>query len=1482
MQDVESELLRLKQENEALKRQLELLQSGNAVDEVNRRLRILTAVLDQSPVSIVLTDRDGNIEYANPHALKTTGYQIDELKGKNPRLFQSGNTELTEYQNLWNTVLQGEVWHGTMINKKKNGDLYWESSVISPLKDEHNNITHLLAIKDDVTKRVEAEEKLKLYKNIVDQEYAGSAVADLDGILVFCNEYFAQIHGYSVDELIGKNISIFHTPDQLPVIYELLNEVKEFGGFQNKEVEHVKKDGEVFTTLMSVNLLKSEKSGEGYMIASAIDISDKIHYEKLLREQKEQFKSVVEAIPDIIFRINAAGDILEYYASETQRNYIKETTGLSEFRGYNLHQIFLSHNAELHLSKISECLHEKNQINYEANVRFPDEVKIFDIRLIPFHDSEVFCFARDISLQKKNESELHRLSLAVIQSPVAVVITDLAGNVEYVNPAFERISGYSQVEIAGQNIRIVKSGLTDVNVYRELWSSITEGRVWSGEWINKRKNGELYWESVSISPVFDASGQVVNFLSVKQDITQKKKFETEVIELNANLEAKVKQRTVEIEAINEELLTEIEFRKSIEEALTEKTNELKNFFDVALDLLCIADIEGRFLKVNKEWSHTLGYTVDELENHLFLDFVHPDDLEATLEAISKLGKNEPIFNFTNRYRTVDGEYKYIEWRSMPLENRIYAAARDISERKLKEIFVQELLDFYVEITLFKQNEFDKAVDKALMKIGQYLDTDRAFVFEYHQDAEFMSNTYEWCHEGIEPQIDNLKDLPINIFPESQKRLELHENVLIHDVDSLPDEWQAEREILQMQGIKTLLIMPMFMENKLAGFIGLDSVRSHRKYTESEINILNIWGNLITGLISSYNTEKILENTRKNFEIFFNTIDDFLWVVNPDGRIVHVNNTVTNRLQLSRSEIIGRHLVDIHPQDKQEQTKEVFGNMLCAKTDSCRLPLVTSTQKLIPVETRVKFGEWDGQPAIFGVSKDITVLELSEEKFSKAFQSGSAMMAISNFETGEYIDVNATFLKILGYKYEEVIGRNSTILNLFVDKNTRKKNIKRILKGEEIRDSELKVRTRTGEIKTILLSADTITINNNLCLLTIAVDISERKKFENMLMVARTEAEKANFAKSEFLSRMSHELRTPLNSILGFAQLLEISELDENQERGVYYILQSGRHLLGLINDVLNLSKIEAGKISMSIETVDLVRLLKEVADMFAPQVKARNITCKLQYSKDENVYVLADLQSLKQVIINLIDNAIKYNVQGGEISIWIDKNSENDVVRFFVKDTGIGIASEEITTLFDPFVRFVSDTSEIEGTGLGLTLVKKLVDLMDGNVGVESKLNQGSIFWVDLKAGVYTETRDEIAEVSIKELIQKVSVRNGSTVLYIEDNISNIELMKQIVNNFSEEVELVVETSGLKSVPLAMECQPDLILLDLNLPDVHGSEVLRKLKANTHTNAFPVVIISADAMPKQAERLLKLGADEYITKPISLSKMKDLFDKYLH
>ncbi len=391
------------------------------------------------------------------------------------------------------------------------------------------------------------------------------------------------------------------------------------------------------------------------------------------------------------------------------------------------------------------------------------------------------------------------------------------------------------------------------------------------------------------------------------------------------------------------------------------------------------------------------------------------------------------------------------------------------------------------------------------------------------------------------------------------------------------------------------------------------------------------------------------------------------------------------------------------------------------------------------------------------------------------------------------------------------------------------------------------------------------------------DISDRVLGEAALEAARRSAEAASLAKSEFLSRMSHELRTPLNSVLGFAQLLDMDARPDQDQANLRQIMRAGSHLLALVDDVLDLSRVEAGRMALSMEPVPACEILEECLDLVRPQAAARDVSLGLSGCASE--YVRADRQRLKQVVLNLLSNAVKFNREGGDVAVTCAREPGGRV-RVAVTDTGPGISPDDAATIFTPFSRIDADARGVDGTGLGLALSRRLVEAMGGTIGFEGAPGLGSTFHIELPAApvdVTTAREPETEEAA-------VSTDPGSgghrRVLYVEDNLANLRLLEQLFEK-RPGVELVPAMQGSIGLDLAAQHHPDLILLDLHLPDMPGREVLAHLHADPATADIPVVVISADATPGQMARLREAGAHDYLTKPLNLRHFLEVLDNVL-
>jgi two-component system sensor histidine kinase/response regulator len=504
-----------------------------------------------------------------------------------------------------------------------------------------------------------------------------------------------------------------------------------------------------------------------------------------------------------------------------------------------------------------------------------------------------------------------------------------------------------------------------------------------------------------------------------------------------------------------------------------------------------------------------------------------------------------------------------------------------------------------------------------------------------------------------------------------------------------------------------------------------------------------------------------------------------------------------------------------------------------------------------------------------IANRAAAVEASERDFREIFELAPIGVAVVDLDY-RFVRVNSAYCEITGYSAEELAERRSLDITVADDVGATEEMSRKLHQELSPHYFEKRYLRKNGEACWVGCTVSLIRGQDNkpLYILGMVEDISERKKTQSELRLAKEEADRANRAKSEFLSRMSHELRTPLNAILGFGQLLERYELGEKQQSCLDHIKKAGRHLLDLINEVLDISRIEADRLQLSLEPVCVANALREGLDLVRPLAAENGISLVGPIGANAEAHVLADRQRLKQVLLNLLTNGVKYTPRDGEVCVSYENNDSG--IRIKVSDTGIGISKEKMPRVFTPFDRLGAEQSEIEGNGLGLALCQRLVRAMEGSMGVDSVPQNGSTFWVQLSA----------ADSRLKILSQKPTVSPDErlslfterrTVLYIEDNFSNLTLVEELLKH-EPHIELLTAMQGRIGVELARKHAPDLILLDLHLPDLPGWEVLSQLQADNATRHIPVVVVSADATRQQIDRLMTGGARGYLTKPINVTE----------
>ncbi|CCQ72686.1 PAS domain-containing hybrid sensor histidine kinase/response regulator [Magnetospira sp. QH-2] len=649
--------------------------------------------------------------------------------------------------------------------------------------------------------------------------------------------------------------------------------------------------------------------------------------------------------------------------------------------------------------------------------------------------------------------------------------------------------------------------------------------------------------------------------------------------------------------------------------------------------------------------------------------------------------------------------------------------------------------------------------------------------------------------------------------------------------------------------------------------------------------------IFTGITRDLSLQK---RATAQFRLSHQVIDaspDPIAVISADHRVVQVNNAFSSLFNVVNAPKRDLFLPEVMGQDLYEASiKKEIDRCFNGEEIYSELEIVAQngqdhhyTVRYLPLQDE----SGDVLQVVY-VAQDVTELKSSEEalrrtltRFDLATQSGG--IGVWDWDIiANHLDWDDEMYRIYGQQRPENEEPYETWEKALHpdDLEMAKADINAALAGECNFQSEFRIVRPDGEVRVIVASGVLVrdTEGNPANMSGVNIDITEKKMQEQEINRAREAAEQANRAKSDFLSSMSHELRTPLNAILGFAQLLSTSKknpLNDRQKGQAKQIIKGGEYLLTLINEVLDLAKIEAGKLTMSLEPVHTDSFMYDCLSFTQTLAAKRQIRIHDRSEGGDHV-IWADHTRVKQAVLNLLSNAVKYNKEGG--TIWVDVGAISPgLLRIKVTDTGPGIAVEKQTDMFRPFNRLGAETTDVEGTGIGLVLTKKLVEEMGGRIGFESTIGEGCAFWIDLPIAA-GELPKHPCMPHIPEGLPTEICPKGRVVLYVEDNPANLEFMEDFMADLPDYSLISTHTAEL-GLAMAEEQLPDVIILDVNLPGMDGTEAVRHLKRSKKTAHIPVLALSADAMPSSIRNGKEAGFDEYLTKPVDINVLYTLLNK---
>ena len=817
------------------------------------------------------------------------------------------------------------------------------------------------------------------------------------------------------------------------------------------------------------------------------------------------------------------------------------------------------------------------------------------------------------------------------------------------------------------------------------------------------------------------------------------------------------------------------------------------------------------------------------------------------------------------------------------------AMHDITERKQAEDALLQR-EAILEAVAFAGERFlagegwAQEMDAILARFGQATGVSRIVVFQNRQgegEDTFINAIFEWCIPGIPRLIDQpgLKDFDMQEVGLGKFEELLSQGKIVQNsIEDFPEEVS---ELLAPFGLNSIVNVPVFVNDHWWGGISFIQSQGVRQWTTTELDAIKVAVSTFAAAIESEQAAEALRESEERFRQLADNIKGVFWMTDVwKLTMLYISRGYRELWGRSRQSLYDNPLewmAAILPEDRAI-AEAAFARQRQGETTDVEYRIVRPDGSIRWIHDRA-FPVSDQQGKLIrvaGIAEDVTErvqvqeqMKASEARFRGLFETAPDGNILVD-PSGKIVLANPQASVMFGYASDEILGmpvdslvppRYTGHADLRAAYTT---NPRTRVMGNGLELSALHRDGSEFPVEVLLNPVDSS--DGGLVMATIR-DVTERKQAEAET-IARQAAEKASMAKSEFLSRMSHELRTPMNSILGFGQLLERGRKDTltpGQLARVQQILKAGRHLLALINEILEISRIEAGRMPVSPEPVDVVQAALEVIELSSPLAEERQIEIHTDIDSSGSAYAIADLQRLKQVLLNLLSNAIKYS--GSRNHVWLSIERRHDGWwRISVRDTGPGIPEDQLNRLFQPFERLGAEQKNIEGTGLGLSLSQRLVELMGGQIGVESVPGKGSTFWVALPPTEHPAKE----RLHVPDIVSspRLSAKEY-TLLYIEDNSANYELVQQVLSDETK-IELLWAMAGQEGIELARQRQPDLVLLDLDLPDMQGDEVLTRLRQIRSTQSIPIVILSADATASQLQRLMTAGADAYLTKPLNV------------
>jgi PAS domain S-box-containing protein len=934
-------------------------------------------------------------------------------------------------------------------------------------------------------------------------------------------------------------------------------------------------------------------------------------------------------------------------------------------------------------------------------------------------------------------------------------------------------------------------------------------------------------------------------------------------------------------------------------ALGDSENDLRGIIEGAADAVLVLDGTGRIETANLKARELFHADPSSLHGHSWQESV-PDKfrhlVDEVMDEIRETGKFYGELPFADR----DGNRFDTEVNSIALEDgRIFVALRDITDRKRSDeafgrrIEIEEAI-YTLSTRFLTATDVDAAILDSLADIGTLCGAERASVAEVDGDRLNMTLTHQWYANGEASQTRKKLHIPTSDFPWLMGRLLRNKVIHVKDQDNLPADDQVERLSSESGIVHSFIALPLFLATDLAGFILFENPESAAHWDDDDVSLLRVFSEMIGSSLRRRQVEKALRESEARYRSMVTSLKEVVFQTDASGRTTYVNPAWTEITGFEPVESPIPFISFVHPDDRA-QAIEGYRRMMERGLDSYRGEIRIRTRagecRWLEMSARPILDEHNRVLGSSGIMNDITerrcaehLLRKSEEQYRTIADNTSDLIQKIGLD-GAFLYLSPASRSMLGFEPEELVGQSFLSLVHAEDVQSARRFLHSAGHTDRTEVLVCRMRHKNGGYVWAESSGRSMTDSESesgRVVISLTRDISERLLAAEELRAAKEEAEAANRAKSEFLANMSHEIRTPMNAILGFAGLLEDHARDDKDQEFVRAILASGRDLLVLINDILDLSKIEAGAMDIQAKPVDAAGVFEEVHRIYAQRAKEKGLDLVLNVADDLPSYLLLDQIRTRQILVNLVGNAIKF-ADHGRVCINVQcarSSSAGDSVNLVlrVEDSGIGISAEDCAEIFKPFVQRSKRTMHRLGSsGLGLAISQRLAEMMGGQISVTSVPGQGSVFTLELHDVPIADPLESDAAEKQPEDVAPYFER--ATVAVVEDDPLNRRLLCDLLRPAN--LEPVEAENGQVALDIMRLSPPALVIMDLKMPVMDGYRAICLMKESPELRNIPVVVVSGAAMRHDREKAYAVGCDAFISKPVSRSEFFRALSRFL-